>query len=136
MKNSYLGIDPGRSKSGMALVDEQGKIVRLHIAQMTSFADELRSFVADESLSVVIIGNGTNHEAVSAVVRSILPTVSVCLVGEAYSTEEARSLYWRLNPPKGWRKFVPLGLLVPPEALDAYAAVVQIQRYLEQRTEY
>lgn len=135
MKNSYLGIDPGRSKSGMALVDEQGKIIRLHIAQMTSFADELRSFVADESLSVVIIGNGTNHEAVSAVVRSILPTVYVCLVGEAHSTEEARSLYWRLNPPKGWRKLVPLGLLVPPEALDAYAAVVQIQRYLEQRTD-
>lgn len=135
MKNSYLGIDPGRSKSGIALVDEQGKIIKLHIAQMESFADELRNFVADDRPSAVIIGDGTNHEAVVVAVHSILPAVSVCLVGEAHSTEEARSLYWKLNPPKGWRKFMPLGLLVPSEALDAYAAVVQIQRYLKQRTE-
>ena len=76
------------------------------------------------------MGNGTNHEAISKAVREVFSDTRLELVGEAHSTEEARSLYWQVNPPKGWRKLVPLGMLVPPEPLDAYAAVVQVRRWL------
>ena len=79
--------------------------------------------------------SGTNNKAIGAVLRELYSDLSPELVGEAYSTEEARSLYWQENPPKGWRRLVPLGLLVPPEPLDAYAAVVQVRRWLKKNEE-
>ena len=128
--NKYLGIDPGRSKTGLALVDAAGKILALHIALTENMEAELRSFTSGVALAGVIMGNGTNQKVIGAAVRSVLPKTPLELVGEAYSTEEARSLYWQENPPQGWRRLVPLGMLVPPEPLDAYAAVVQVRRWL------
>ena len=128
--SKYLGIDPGRSKTGLALVDAAGKILALHIALTENMEAELRSFTAGIALAGVIMGNGTNHKAIGVAVRSVLPKTPLELVGEAHSTEEARSLYWQENPPQGWRRLVPLGMLVPPEPLDAYAAVVQVRRWL------
>ena len=128
--NKYLGIDPGRSKTGLALVDAAGKILALHIALTENMEAELRSFTSGIALAGVIMGNGTNHKAIGVAVRSVLPKTPLELVGEAHSTEEARSLYWQENPPQGWRRLVPLGMLVPPEPLDAYAAVVQVRRWL------
>lgn len=131
--NRLLGIDPGRSKTGLALTDEHGAILRLHIAQTGNMEQELRDFVKSEELEAVIMGDGTNHDAIGKAVAAVLPEVPLQLVGEAHSTEEARTLYWQENPPKGWRKLVPMGLLVPSEPLDAYAAVVQIRRYLAEK---
>jgi len=56
-------------------------------------------------------------------------------VEEAHSTEEARNLYWQENPPQGWRKLMPLGMLVPDVPLDAYAAVILVRRFLEGKDE-
>lgn len=130
----YLGIDPGRSKTGLALVDEAGAIQALHIAMTASMAEELVSFVFGHQIATVVMGDGTNSKVIAKVVQQVLPSVPLELVGEAHSTEEARSLYWQVNPPVGWRKLVPLGMLVPPEPLDAYAAVVQVRRWFNQRS--
>ena len=54
------------------------------------------------------------------------------IVAEKYSTEKAKTLYWELFPPEGWRRLIPLGLQTPPEPLDGYAAVVQVRHFLEQ----
>lgn len=130
--NKYLGIDPGRSKTGLALVAADGSILALHIAATASIAGELRAFVGQERPAQIIMGNGTNSKAIGAAVREVFPDAALALVGEAHSTEEARSLYWQENPPKGWRRLLPIGLQVPPEPLDAYAAVVQVRRWLAQ----
>ena len=128
--NKYLGVDPGRSKTGLALVAEDGAILALHIAATDAIADELRGFAGRENLAAIIMGNGTNSKAIGVAVAQVFPDTAVHLVGEAHSTEEARALYWRENPPRGWRRLLPLGLQVPPVPLDAYAAVVQARRWL------
>lgn len=99
--SSYLGVDPGRSKTGLALVAADGKILSLHIAMTDNLAAELRQFVGSTQLQGIIMGNGTNNKAIGAVLRELYPDLVPELVGEAYSTEEARSLYWQENPPKG-----------------------------------
>lgn len=129
----YLGIDPGRSKTGLALVAADGRIIALHIASTERIEEELRSFVGQQLLSHIVMGDGTNNKAIGKAVARVFPAVELDLVGEAHSTEEARTLYWQENPPKGWRKLVPLGLLVPDEPLDAYAAVVQVRRWLNKK---
>lgn len=128
--NKYLGIDPGRSKTGLALVAADGSILALHIALTDNIAGELEAFAGQEPLAQIVMGNGTNSRAISAAVKNVFPKVPLQLIGEAHSTEEARSLYWQENPPQGWRRLIPLGLLVPPVPLDAYAAVVQVRRWL------
>lgn len=127
-----LGIDPGRSKTGLALTEADGKILNLHIAATAAIAEELRAFVGEEPLAMIIMGNGTNSKTIAKVVQQLYPLTKLYLVGEAHSTEDARTLYWQENPPKGWRRLVPLGLQVPPIPLDAYAAVIQVRRWLQQ----
>ena len=135
MTKLYLGIDPGRSKTGLALVDGAGKIVKLHIAESQNIDNEIVEFIKNSCPVHIVLGNGTNSRNIGESVRRVLNDVMVTVVEEAHSTEEARTLYWQENPPKGLKKLIPLGMLVPPVPLDAYAAVILVRRFLEDNYE-
>ena len=131
MNNEFiLGIDPGSSKTGAALLDSAGNIIRIDILWMDGFAKNLTKFLQTAKPKTCIIGNGTTSTKLQPTLAEILPDLELIVCDEAYSTEEARKLYWELNPPKGWRSLIPLGMLAPPVPLDAYAAVVLVRRYL------
>ena len=135
MTKLYLGIDPGRSKTGLALVDGAGKIVKLHIAESQNIDNEIVEFIKNSCPVQIVLGNGTNSRNIGESVKRVLNDVMVAVVEEAHSTEEARTLYWQENPPKGLKKLIPLGMLVPPVPLDAYAAVILVRRFLEDNYE-
>ena len=135
MTKLYLGIDPGRSKTGLALVDGVGKILKLHIAESQNIDNEIVEFIKNSCPVQIVLGNGTNSRNIGESVKRVLPDVMVAVVEEAHSTEEARALYWQENPPKGLKKLIPLGMLVPPVPLDAYAAVILVRRFLEDNYE-
>ena len=135
MTKLYLGIDPGRSKTGLALVNGAGKIVKLHIAESQNIDNEIVEFIKNSCPVHIVLGNGTNSRNIGESVKRVLPDVMVTVVEEAHSTEEARTLYWQENPPKGLKKLIPLGMLVPPVPLDAYAAVILVRRFLEDNHE-
>ena len=139
----YLGIDPGRDKTGVALVEETGRILAVQVMRTLNFTDALLQFLYDKLqvrntwglrkiLKAVVLGNGTGSEEHKQWVEKALPGYPVYIVDEKYSTEEARDLYWKLYPPHGLRRLIPLGLQTPPEPLDGYAAVVQVHRFMEQ----
>ncbi len=130
MSEYYLGIDPGSSKTGLAVADGSGRIVFLQVVQTAELATALAACRQSWQPAAIVIGNGTNSSRVAEVVRRVLPDLPLHVIEEAHSTEEARQLYWQENPPQGWRKIVPLGLLVPVEPLDAYAAAVLLKRFL------
>ena len=135
MNKLYLGIDPGRSKTGLALVDGAGKILKLHIADSQNIDKEIVEFIQNSCPVQIVLGNGTNSSNIGEAVQKVLPNVEITVVEEAHSTEEARNLYWQENPPQGWRKLIPLGMLVPDVPLDAYAAVILVRRFLEGKDE-
>ena len=135
MNKLYLGIDPGRSKTGLALVDGAGKILKLHIADSQNIDKEIVEFIQNSCPVQIVLGNGTNSSNIGEAVQKVLPNVEIAVVEEAHSTEEARTLYWQENPPQGWRRLVPLGMLVPDVPLDAYAAVILVRRFLEGKDE-
>jgi RNase H-fold protein (predicted Holliday junction resolvase) len=135
MTKLYLGIDPGRSKTGLALVNGAGKIVKLHIAESQNIDNEIVEFIKNSCPVHIVLGNGTNSRNIGESVKRVLNDVMVTVVEEAHSTEEARTLYWQENPPKGLKKLIPLGMLVPPVPLDAYAAVILVRRFLEDNYE-
>ena len=135
MTKLYLGVDPGRSKTGLALVNGAGKIVKLHIAESQNIDNKIVEFIKNSCPVHIVLGNGTNSRNIGESVKRVLPDVLIAVVEEAHSTEEARALYWQENPPKGLKKLIPLGMLVPPVPLDAYAAVILVRRFLEDNYE-
>ena len=74
-----LGIDPGRSKTGLALTEADGKILNLHIAATAAIAEELRAFVGEEPLAMIIMGNGTNSKTIAKVVQQLYPLTKLHL---------------------------------------------------------
>ncbi len=131
MNKVYLGVDPGRSKIGLALVTENEQILKLHIAETKHIVEELRNFIQCYCPVQLVLGNGTNSDNIAQLLAQILPQLPLAVIEEAHSTEQARGLYWQCNPPRGWRRLLPLGLLVPPVPLDDYAAVILVRRFLE-----
>jgi len=125
-----LGVDPGRSKTGLALVTGTGEVLKTQVALMTEFAEELQVFLADVSIDTIVLGNGTTSQAMTDTLKKLLPGLAINVVEESYSTEEARKLYWELHPPRGLKRLLPLGLQVPPENLDGLAAVVLVRRFI------
>ena len=132
-KEYILGIDPGSSKTGAALLDADGNVIRLEILWMDDFAKNLTEFLQAVQPKTSIIGNGTTSNKLQQTLTAIFPDLEIVVCDEAHSTEEARALYWQLNPPQGWRSLMPLGMLTPPVPLDAYAAVVLVRRFLRKK---
>jgi hypothetical protein len=56
------------------------------------------------------------------------------VVDEYRTTEEAKKLYWQVNPPKGWRRFLPVTMQVPPEPVDDLVAVILARREIDKGT--
>ena len=138
----FLGIDPGREKTGLALVGSTGRILAVRVVPTRNFAEVLPKFLNSKlnaanfwalrsKLQAILLGDGTSSEEHRQWTEKALPGIPLYTVDEKYSTEEARALYWELFPPKGWRRLIPRGLLTPPEPVDGYAAVVLIRRFLQ-----
>lgn len=130
-----LGVDPGTYKTGVAKVKPNGEVISAEWLETQTLTEALTRLKAEcgAEITAIIIGNGTNTKPVHKVLGQVFTSVPVIEVDEKHSTEQARTLYWRLNKPQGWRKLLPEGMRVPPEPLDGYAAAVLVQRYLAQK---
>ena len=53
------------------------------------------------------------------------------MVDERATTLLARRRYFDANPPRGWKRLVPRGMLLPPRPIDDFAAVLIAERLLE-----
>jgi RNase H-fold protein (predicted Holliday junction resolvase) len=124
-----LGLDPGTRKCGYALVDDVGSTpVVLGIAPLAQLASALTALVAAHRVDIVALGRGTNSAHVAAIVAELgLPHA---LVDERETTLLARGRFFADHPPRGWKRFVPRGMLLPDRPIDDYAALLIAERYL------
>ena len=102
------------------VVPVEAVIVKLHEAYIV------------EEFHLVIIGDSTGSKKVKTDLRRHLPSKGILVIDEKETTIQARERYWEYNPRKGWRKFLPATLQVPPEAYDDYAALVLAERVLSE----
>jgi RNase H-fold protein (predicted Holliday junction resolvase) len=129
-----VAFDPGRSKCGLLLADTstntvlQGKVI-----PSSEVLDQLRAWMANAleetaQIAELVIGDGTS----STIWQQQLPTnLKVHVVDETGTTLRARERYWQLWPARGWRRMLPSGLRLPPGDLDAIAALVILEDYLD-----
>ena len=93
MKGLLCSIDPGRDKTGVALVHA-------------------------EEIFALVMGNGTRHEVMQERTEALLSKlgreIPVTLVDEKYTTEMGEQWYWKDHPAKGLARLIPKGMRSVP----------------------
>lgn len=134
MAQRIVAVDPGREKCGVAVVDrEQGPLWH-QVVSTDRLADTVAALAGEYDCRIVALGNQTSAAAARQRLQPLLEQAGlqeIIMVDERNSTEKARLRYWKDHSPTGWRRFIPLGLLVPPCAVDDFAAIILGERYFE-----
>ena len=129
----YIGIDPGRDKCGVAVLNSEGKIFFQSVIATENLSEVTKKLSELFDIELAILGDGTTHKSTERILKKFF---SVQIVDEKHTTELARKIYWQKNPPSGWRKFLPTSLQVPPEPVDAIVAEILVRRFLGEEIEH
>ena len=125
-----MAIDPGRDKCGVVVMSIEGNIEYQQVIETISLESVLVELSDRFELRTIVLGDGTTSKAARKRILSILPNVAIEVVNERHTTEEARRLYWKKNPPHGWRKLLPTSMQEPPVPVDDIAAEVLANKFL------
>lgn len=134
---AVLAVDPGTDKCGLVVMGDDGAVKVREIIESNALIDRIKELVSRYQVRVVLMGNGTGAKQYrrwlsEAKVDGMVD--SVVMVDEYRTSEMARRRYLMENR-RGWRRFWPLSLQVPPEAYDDYVALILAERYLQDRRE-
>ena len=126
-----VALDPGRSKCGLVLIDSKhNRVLEGMVVPPEAVMAWVDHWHKQLSLGQIIVGNGTSS---SQWIRAFNGFANVQAVDEHGTTLRARERYWDLWPAKGWQRLLPKGLRLPPNELDAIAALVMAEDHLKQR---
>ena len=123
-----IGVDPGRDKCGVAVLNSDGFVKFSKVVPTDELELTLKKLSAQFDVELLILGNGTTHIDAENKINAL--NLPVKVVDEKFTTEEARKLYWKKNPPRGWRKLLPTSMQVPPEPVDNLVAEILVLRHL------
>ena len=130
MSTLTAGLDPGRDKCGLAVVDDAGHCIFHQVVATEKLGEELLGLQERYGFVTLVMGNGTTSRKAKATVQSVLPDIKLAVVDEYRTTDAAREEYWKMNPPTGWKRLMPRGMLVPPVPVDDLAALILARRYV------
>ena len=125
-----MAIDPGRDKCGVIVIDENFEIKYQRVIDTSQLKKICAELNQKFKLRKIILGDGTTSKSAKKIISDSM-AVEIKIVDEKHTTEEARKLYWEKNPPKGWRKFLPTSMQVPPIPVDDLVAEILAKKYLE-----
>lgn len=130
MSGAVLGVDPGTRKCGYAVVAEPHvPPLALGIVPTERLVETLRDVVSRFDVRAVALGGGTHTAPVGSMLAAL--GLRIEIVDERETTLLARRRYFDANPPRGWRRLVPAGMLLPPRPIDDFAALLIAERLLE-----
>ncbi len=128
---TVLGIDPGSRKVGVAVLTADGAVPFRAILQPETLVEDLRPLIERYRIDAIAVGGGTRG---SEILHQLADFGLPCeRVDETSTTLHARKLYFDANPPRGWRRLVPRGMLTPPRPIDDFAAELIARRFQEAR---
>ena len=123
MNDEILAIDPGREKTGIAIL-KNSDVLEHKIINSEELVQIIKSLLEKYIIKTIVMGNGTSSKKKYDFLKQEFIDRDIVLINEYRTTDEARKLYFQENPPKGWKKLIPLGMQVPPVPVDDYAAIV------------
>ena len=132
MKDLVIAIDPGREKCGIAVVHKQKGVLYKNIVNSSELIQDVLLNLDNYQTNLIVIGSGTSSTKVRQKLETAHNKLNVVVVDEYRTTDAARIRYWQENPPSGFKRFIPVTMMVPPVPVDDYAAVIIAERYLYQ----
>ena len=133
-----LAIDPGRMKCGFVLAEPGPamtpgalRILRQAVVPTAEILSVWQEAARLDTSLTIIVGAGTGSSSLITELRSAGAVLA--LVEEKFSTQRARERYFIENPPRGWRRLVPRGLLTPPVPVDDFAALILAEEWYAQQ---
>lgn len=127
---TILGLDPGRDKCGVAVMNSKPEILDHQVVDSDKAIATISELYRQYNLNLIVIGDGTTSKAWREQINSSEVTVPVVTINETNSTLEARDRYWEMYPPQGLQRIVPQSLRIPPRPIDDIVAILLIERYL------
>ncbi len=126
---TILAIDPGRSKTGVAVVRENLNVLEKKIIPTDRLPVIIGKLLADYKINLIVTGDGTYsrelQEKINEKIKGKLPVVEV---DETHTTELAEQRY-REEKGQGWQRLFNIISWKPSRPLDDYVAVILAERY-------
>lgn len=129
----YLALDPGTHKVGLAVAGvEKGSLQPLvrQVVPLSELQAVIERLIKEFQPDQFLIGTGTGSKRLMKQLQSWFPAIRWQVVNEYGTTLQARKRYFAEHPPRGWRRFLPRSLLVPPEPYDDYVALLLIEQVI------
>ena len=129
----YIGIDYGTKRVGVAISDASGTLARPFgvLKNTSNLISELEGIIAKENIDSIVIGNSEGNkvqEYINELVGQLTLTtmLPVELMNESFSSVEAHGRMGKEQTSARMNKAQK-----KPDDLDARAAAVILQRYLD-----
>jgi RNase H-fold protein (predicted Holliday junction resolvase) len=124
-----LAIDPGKDKSGLAVLDNEKSIYYRKIVASQKIEAYLKELVNRFNIEGFVLGDGTSSREIEERLQKYF-NLPIYLLDEAYTTMEAEARY-RQERLQGIKRILGFISWKPARPLDDYVAVILAERYLE-----
>lgn len=140
-KTAIIAVDPGRDKSGVAVVCPDRSNLQIEIVLTDKIVETVNEWYCKYrnqgvKITAIILGDGTFSKEFQRVLKPVADDFDINLeiVDEYNTTAEGRLRYWRCNKPRGLKSLMPISWLTPPVPVDDYTAWIIGERYFEGKT--
>ncbi|MBS3811131.1 MAG: Holliday junction resolvase RuvX [Halanaerobiales bacterium] len=125
-----MGIDPGRRKCGVAILNEAGEVLQKQVVDTSNLSKVIEKTLNDYSINKCILGNGTYADKIFNILQLLIDEKKIKFIEEENSTFIAEQRYLKENPPFGIKFLNKIFRIKPKRPLDDYTAVVLVEKYL------
>ena len=123
-----ITIDPGKSKCGLILAEiSEKKVYKAIILKSELRANYVRTLIAAEDISQIIIGNGTTSRELRE--KLFFLKKEIITFEEKNTTYRAKARYFELFPMSGLKFLIPREIFILNKNLDAISALIILEDY-------
>ena len=123
-----ITIDPGKSKCGLVLAEiSEKKVYKAIILKSELLENYVRTLIAAEDISQIIIGNGTTSREIRE--KLYFFKKEIITFEEKNTTYRAKARYFQLFPISGLKFLLPREVFILNKNLDAISALIILEDY-------
>ena len=127
-----LTIDPGKSKCGLVLAEiSEKEVYKAIILKSELLENYVRSLIAVEDVSQIIIGNGTTSREIRE--KLYFFKKEIISFEEKNTTYRAKARYFELFPIRGLKFLIPREVFILNKNLDAISALIILEDYCKMK---
>jgi hypothetical protein len=112
------------------VLQADGTVLYHAVVSSAEVASAVSQLVAQYGVGRIAVGDRTAAKQICRAISSAALSLRPIMVDEHRSSEQGRRRYFRDNPPRGWRRLIPVTLQTPARPWDDYVAIVLAERYL------